>query len=93
MRPRRLTAGYSQDALALQAIEVFGEAAAVGAEVVPLHEEVEERVDFVVVVEDAEEVAGVALGGEDEEVADGGGEERGELLFGEEFCGGELVSR
>lgn len=73
----------AEDALALQRVEVLGERAAEGAEVVALDEEGEERVDFVVGVEDAQEVAGMAVGCDSEDVAERRGEEVGELLFGE----------
>ena len=54
-------------------------------EIIFLDNKSEERVDFVEVVEYAEEVAWVAVGGDGEEIAEGRRQERGELLFGEEF--------
>lgn len=84
----RLAAGDAEDALALEAVEVLGEAAGVGAEEVALDKEEEGGVDFIEVVEDADEVAWVAVGGDGEEVAEGGREQGCELLFGEELCGG-----
>lgn len=51
----------------------------------PLYEKREERVDLVEGVEDAEEVARLAMCREGEEVAEGRGKEGGELLFGEEL--------
>lgn len=60
----------AQDALALQGVEVLGEGAAEGAEVVALDDQGEQGVDFVEGVEDAEEVARVAVGGDGEDIAD-----------------------
>jgi hypothetical protein len=42
-------------------------------------------VGFIEVVEEPEEVAGATVGSKGEEIAEGGGEERGELLFREDF--------
>ena len=70
LRARRdAAAGDAQCALALQAVEVLDEAAAVGAQVVALDDEGEQRVQLIEGVEDAEEVARAAVGREDEEVA------------------------
>ena len=50
-----------------------------------LHQQHEQGVDFVEGVEHGEEVAGVSGGGDGEEVAEGGGQQGRELLFGEEL--------
>lgn len=60
-------------------------------EVVAFYEEHEESVELVEGVEDAEEVAWVSVCGDGEEVAEGGGEEGGELSFGEELEEGGFV--
>jgi hypothetical protein len=52
---------------------------------VALDYEHEESVGFIEVVEESKEVAGVTVGGEGEEIAEGGREEGGELLFREDF--------
>lgn len=62
MGARDFAAFDAQDALALEAVEVLGEAAAVGEEVVALDEEYEEGVDFIEGVEDPEEIAGLTVG-------------------------------
>jgi len=58
---------------------------------VPLHEEHEQGVELVEGVEDPEEVAWMAVGGDGEEVAQGGRDEGCELSFGEEFEEGGFV--
>ena len=65
---------------------MLDEAAAVGAQVVALDEQGEQRVQLVEGVEDAQQVARAPVRGEDEEVAQGGRDEGGELLLGEDFC-------
>ena len=72
---------------ALEVVEMFGEGAAVVFEVMTLDEEHEEGVDFIEGIEETEEVAGMAVGCESEEVAEGGWNEGGELVFGEDFWG------
>ena len=76
---------HSQYTLALEAVEILREPAIVDFEVVALHEKGEEGIELIEGVEGTEEVAWVAVGGDGEEVAEGGGDERGELLFAEEF--------
>ena len=73
------------DTLALEAVEVLGEAAAVGLEVVALNGEHEKSVDFIEGVKEAKQIAGVTVGSYGEEVAERGWDEGRELLFGEEF--------
>lgn len=74
------------DSLALEAVEVLSEAAAVGEEVVPLNKEHEESVDFIEGIEDPKEVAGMTVSGQGKHITNGRWKEGGELLFGEEFC-------
>ena len=56
----------AENALAFEPIEVLGEAAAICTKEVPLHQEHEERINFIERVEDAEKVAGMAVGGDGE---------------------------
>lgn len=51
-----------EDALSLETVEILGEAAAICEEVVPLHNEHKQRVDFIEVIENPEEVSGMAVG-------------------------------
>jgi len=81
LRARELAAADAQHPLALEAVEVFGEAAAVGLEEVPLDEKHEEGVELIERVEGAEEIAWVAVSCDGEEVAEGRGNERGQLLL------------
>jgi len=67
---RNLAAFDTEDSFTFEAVEVLGEAAAIGEEVVALDGEHEEGVELIEGVEDMEEVAWMALGGEDEEIAD-----------------------
>ena len=62
MSARDLAAFDEQDTLALEVVEVLGEAAAVGEEVVALDEEHEECVNFIEGIEDPQEVAGLTVG-------------------------------
>ena len=78
---RDFTIPYAKNSLAFQAVEVLCEAAAKSAEVVSLDEEGEEGVDFVEGVEDAEEVAGMSVCCDGEEIAQRGRDECCELLF------------
>lgn len=78
--------GRQGDALALEAVEVLGEGGGVVGEVVVLDEGREDGVGFVEAVEEGEEVARAVGSGGCEEVAEGWGEEVGELILGEEFC-------
>lgn len=54
-------------------------------QVVPLYQELQQGVELIEGVQGPQEVARVALGGEEEEVAEGWWDERRELLLGEEF--------
>ncbi|KAH0542528.1 hypothetical protein GP486_008631 [Trichoglossum hirsutum] len=83
LRAGDLAGSNAEHALALQTVEVLGEAAAVGEEIVALDEKHEQGVSQVEVVQEADEVAGVPVSGEDQKVAEGRGEEGGELLLGE----------
>ena len=76
---------HPQYTLALEAVEILREPAIVDFEVVALHEKGEEGIELIEGVEGTEEVAWVPVGGDGEEVVEGGGNERGELLFAEEF--------
>lgn len=67
--------------LALEAVEVLGEAAAAGAQVVALDEEHEQGVQLIEGVEGAQQVARVPLGRDGQEVAQGRGQEGVELLL------------
>jgi hypothetical protein len=75
----------AEDSFALQSVKVLGEAAAIRVEVVAFDDEGEQGIELVVGVEGSEEVAGISLGEDREEVTDRGREERRELLFREEF--------
>ena len=77
-----------EDALAFEPVEVLCEGAAEGAQVIAFYEQREERVEFVEGVERAQEVAGVPVGCDGEEVAERRGEKGGELLFGKQFYEG-----
>ena len=71
----------SEDALALQAVEVLSERAAPAHEIVALDEQHEERVDLIVAIENADQVSRVAVGGDGEEVAQRRLEELAQLCF------------
>lgn len=75
-RPRQI---LGQHPLPLDAVEVLGKAAAPPPQVVALDEQHEEGVEFIVAVEDVDEVPRVALGDDGQHVADGGLEEVAEL--------------
>ena len=51
-----------EDALSLKTVEVLSEAAAICEEIVPLHHEHKQRVDFIEGIENPEEVSGMAMG-------------------------------
>ena len=85
LRARTLAAFDTQHPRSFHGVEVLGEAAAVGAQEVALHDQHEQRVDFIEGVEDGQEVAWVAWCGDGEEVAQRWGEQGGELLLGEEL--------
>lgn len=70
MGSRNLAAFDTEDSFTFEAVKLLSEAAAVGEEVVALDGEHEECVELIEGVEDTQEVAGIALSGEDEEVAD-----------------------
>ena len=80
-----------EGALALESVEVLGEGPTAREEVVALDKDGGEGVELVERVEQAKEVAWVAVRGEGEEVAQGGREKGCELLFGEELEEGGLL--
>ena len=58
-----------KDAFSLQTVEILSEATAICEEVVPLHSEHQQRVDFIEGIENAEEVSRMAMGCNGKEVA------------------------
>ena len=66
---------------ALEAIEVLSKASAIGEKVVPLDGEHEEGIDFVKGVEGTKEVPRMTVGGEGEQVAEGGRYQGRQLLL------------
>lgn len=70
MGARDLAILGEEDSFAFERVEVLCEGAAKGAEVVAFDEEGEERVDFVVGVEDSEEVSWMTVSRDGEDVSD-----------------------
>lgn len=81
LRPGDLAAPDLQDAGALQAVEVLGEAPAIGAQEVALDEQHDQRVRLIEGIEHWQEIARVAVGGDGEQIAQRRREQRCELLF------------
>lgn len=77
--------------LALEPVEVLGEGAAAGGQVVALDEEHEQGVGLVERVEHGQEVARRAVGGVDEQVAQGGRQQGRQLLLREKLKEGGLL--
>ena len=71
------------DSFALKAIEILGEAPAVGFKIMTLNSEHKDSVDFVEGVQKTEKVSWVTVCSNGEEVAERGGDKGGQLLFRE----------
>lgn len=75
----------AKHSLALETIKILNEATAICQKEVALHDQHEKRIELIKGVENSEKVAGPAMGGYNQEVAEGWRDQGGELLFGQQF--------